>query len=492
MKNFEKYSSKKLEQYGSPVDTDKLWANVDTQLRPRHKKRWFFLLLLPAAGIAGLAYYFTLQPLMTLPSYATAVHQAASFDAVKKTAKMVASTPPKAENVISLNRQSTATSTFSQGKTEITRTTTLIPKSSTSVVYKKTTRPATLESQPSRPGPYSSEVTQEEPATNHTVQDGKSKEPVAKHDVQLVKQMDLVPELQQAVSPVQRPEEKNAISDHPPAIGRLSHTKPLLVHQTKAKLSKHPLDCYEWKPKSMKFFASIYGGLAYPIRQLEQKNEFYTRSFDKRNTTEDILESWHEGLTLGVAHRSGLAIEGGLHYQQINERFFWSRFLRDTIGTQVVITTIVHAPGDTTKFEENRPIVRETTTAIKRYNKYRFLSIPVSVSYERNTGRMLRPYIRAGAMINLIASQKATIFYGEAPQEFNSATKPRPSYYPFKTRVGVDLFGAIGVRASITQKISLFGEFRYQHPLYEITVSDYPIGQRYRLPGITVGGTYSF
>lgn len=480
MKNFEKYTSGKLEQYQSPVDTDKLWAGIDTQLRPRRKKRWLFLLLLPATGIAGLMLYYAGDRLPTTPSEAPMAHAINSSAITKVSHKAAVAALQQAQQVNFVNPPIETPSAFSLNRDRKITTGLSSPTPSKSIYYKENTKAVTVESSLSTPSINTKTIVQIEVETvPETLPVVVQEQPV------------FVPQNKAAQRP-QTLENSTATAGPLSVANRLPHTQPGLSHQKKTKLPKHVADCFDWKTKSFTPFVSVYGGLAYPVRHLNLKNTLYTADFDKRNITEDVLESWHSGITMGISHRSGLSVEGGLHYQQINERFYSSQFLRDTMGSQLVITTIIHAPGDTSKFEEYRPIVRETTTTSERYNRYRFLSIPVSVTYERNMGRKWRPYIRAGAMVNLMAMQTATLYYAKAPEKFDSGAKPLPSYYPFKTRVGVDVFGALGVRRSVSSQFSVFGEIRYQHPLYEITRSDYAIGQRYRLPGITTGTVFSF
>jgi hypothetical protein len=245
-------------------------------------------------------------------------------------------------------------------------------------------------------------------------------------------------------------------------------------------------NCYSFKKKPIAPYFGIYGGAQYPIKTFTYGTE-YKGLVQKRKDSETILEGTSIGAFIGFSLKGGLSIEGGAEYNSINERFDWQKTVRDTIGQTVVLSYLLNAPGDTTRFSDTAYVVRNTIDSRKIYNHYRSIYLPISVGYEfKNKGKW-KPYIKGGIALNLRFRQKAEIYdLSGVPTSYESNTSPAANY-PFKTKLSIAPFVNIGTSFLLTPRMELFGELRYFHHSKKITNDSYPIGQGYKLLGANLG-----
>ncbi len=242
---------------------------------------------------------------------------------------------------------------------------------------------------------------------------------------------------------------------------------------------------------SLKPYFGIYGGASYPLKTLESRTDEFEALAARRRETETVLEAVQIGGFVGMKHPSGIFGEAGAEFQRINERFDWSSTRRDTFGQIAISTIIINAPGDTTFFKDTIDLVRETKTIKKTFNNYRTLSLPIAVGFEFNRGGRFLPYLKLGAAINLTFKQKAEIADATGRSQLfiseNAGTD-----HPFRTKIGISPFVNVGARFHLKNGLSAFGEVRYLHHSTEITSENYPVRQKYGLPGANLGLVWGF
>jgi Outer membrane protein beta-barrel domain len=245
--------------------------------------------------------------------------------------------------------------------------------------------------------------------------------------------------------------------------------------------------CYPFKKKRNTPYFGIYGGAQYPLKKLTTENTEFYSLLEKRKASETVLEGASIGAFVGFRIKGGLFLEGGAEYNSINERFNWQKTTKDTIGRTVVQSYLLNAPGDTTFFADTAFVVQNTIDSKKTFNHYRFLQIPIAFGYEFKNAGKWKPYIKGGVAINIRFRQKAEIYnlVGEPTLYLSSASSSAD--YPFTKKINISPFVNLGMAYLLTPRIELFGEARYFHHTQKITSATYPLVQRYRLPGMNMG-----
>jgi hypothetical protein len=245
--------------------------------------------------------------------------------------------------------------------------------------------------------------------------------------------------------------------------------------------------CYPFKKKRNTPYFGIYGGAQYPLKKLTTENTEFYSLLEKRKASETVLEGASIGAFVGFRIKAGLFLEGGAEYNSINERFDWNKTTRDTIGRTVVQSYLLNAPGDTTFFADTAFVVQNTVDSKKTFNHFRFLQIPIAFGYEFKNAGKWKPYIKGGVSINIRFRQKAEIYnlVGEPTLYLSSASSSAD--YPFATKINISPFVNLGTTYLLTPRLELFGEVRYFHHTKKITSATYPLEQRYRLPGVNLG-----
>jgi hypothetical protein len=457
MKKFEDFAQKTLNQYDSPLDTDRLWSGIDQQLRPRKKRFLWLIWPIATSSVLAIAYVVWTQKIPDQPSK--------SAEVIDTSSATIHSQP----GPIRQKEQSTQSG-------QLQHTAVILPVAQTQpdMAVKNAGKQS-----PTRPSAVQQAL----------IYSGNQELP---GDIQETKQPESIVTME-GIDPVGVIGEGIPASTIPDQLkyneDLLPHPDVVIMSPLKSLQKIQQTTCFNWNERKTHLFFGIEGGLQFPIKSLKLVDPNYEKTYNLRTSSETVLEAWHASVFAGFEHRSGLGLQAGLEFQCINERFDWSTHTKDTIGSQLITTTLIYAPGDTAIYQEYQPITRETDITQRNYNNYRFIQIPVTVSYAFKSRHNLTPYIKASALISLVSGQKATIFNTNWQPELYES-KSKTDNYPFRTNGGISLRAALGIRYGFGKKYSLFAEGNYQYQFNKITTSAYPLSQKYQLPGFSVGALY--
>ncbi len=192
-----------------------------------------------------------------------------------------------------------------------------------------------------------------------------------------------------------------------------------------------------------------------------------------RDANEEFMESWGADLRIGYQHKSGLFVNTGLAYQQINDRA-----ILNFNNTQTITTS-----NDTTQS------FIQTITPIQsiRHNKIRMIDIPIAIGYYRSLGKFglstelgINVNIRTQARGNIILDKSTFISTDGSQGDI------------FKTNVSHSYQLSLGIHRAIgdTWNISLHPSFRYYPESF--TVETFNVEQRYQFLGARLALTRSF
>lgn len=192
-----------------------------------------------------------------------------------------------------------------------------------------------------------------------------------------------------------------------------------------------------------------------------------------RNNHEEFMEAWELGALIGYTHRSGLRLETGLNYTQINDR---------SIVPLVHEKFLYPVPQS---FE--RSVWKEITLINQhRFHKLRMIDVPLHLSYGVSWGKWsLRP--GAGINLNLTTASNGNIS-GLNNGNVDLVDVSTTQY--FKSNIGYNLEAKLQVNYFISDNLSLNLSSNYKHYPSSFTLGS--LQQRYKLWGLKIGLSKNF
>lgn len=462
MEDFEKYAADRLRNHPSPLDTDRLWAGIEADLRPKKRRPlafwWWLTALGMGAALAGLFFAWPSggetkspvgkpsagNPVATLPAPPTApASQAAtSFPAH----------PAPAPNAPTHQNQAATTETSRPATRPIDSKSSRATAANSLIFNEK-------ESQ--TPGIAQPETTAQQPVFAK-----KTAAPRADF------WMDFAQLPMPGGGPVASENERGIQPDQ---------------------IAPPEDECYRFNGGGLRLrpYLLAYGGAHLPMRKLTTDDPEFEAAAEARRQTETVLEAVSAGGAVGLHLTRNVFAEAGAEWLRVTERFDWSRTTRDTLGKFVTTGFLVNAPGDTTFYLDSVVIVRTTATRKQTFNRYTFVNLPLAVGYSWRPGARLGVFAKAGVALNLAFQQRGELLDNQGePQRFDS--RDTTAGHPFRSKIGLAPFAAVGLRYSLSPRLDLLGEARYQQHLTDVTAPDYPLRQRYALFGLNVGLRWRF
>jgi len=236
------------------------------------------------------------------------------------------------------------------------------------------------------------------------------------------------------------------------------------------------------------FAVGMQSAVSLANRKLSTKATEATDYLQIRENTERSLETMDLGLTLDLAHRSGVELSTGLQVTQITEKFDYQevRVELDTIENGLYGYQI-NANGDTTKVYDQIINTKETTYNKEYFNRYRMVDIPLLVGYsialdDWSVG------VQAGVIANLKLKTSGLIF--DYANDFVDIAEEQEKF--FKDKVGMSFqLGAIG-RYALTDNIQILASPFFRFYPKSFTVATYELDQNYSLLGCKIGARIRF
>ncbi|MFN4253905.1 MAG: hypothetical protein ACK4Q5_02725 [Saprospiraceae bacterium] len=461
MEDFEKYATDRLRNHPSPLDTDRLWAGIEADLRPKKRRPlafwWWLTSLGLGAALAGLFFAWpdggeakspadkpsAENPVATVPAPPVAPASHAATPPVPHPAP--AAHAPTRQNLPATAENSRPAARPIGSKTS--RTTAVNP-----LIFneKANQTPSVAQPETAAQPPVSAEKTAAPRASfwaDFAQLPMPGGGPVASENERGIQPAQIAP-----------PEDK----------------------------------CYRFNGGlRLRPYLLAYGGAHLPMRKLTTGDPEFEAAAEARRQTETVLEAISVGGAVGLHLTKNVFVEAGAEWQRVTERFDWSRTTRDTLGKFVTTGFLVNAPGDTTFYMDSVAIVRTTTTRKQTFNRYTFVHLPLAVGYSWRPRARLGAYAKAGLALNLAFQQRGEVLdlQGE-PQRFDS--RDTTAGHPFRSKIGLAPFAAVGLRYGLGPRLDLLGEARYQQHLTDVTDPAYALRQRYALFGLNVGLRWRF
>lgn len=231
----------------------------------------------------------------------------------------------------------------------------------------------------------------------------------------------------------------------------------------------------------LKFQAGLIAGGGLSARQLTAREPDATNLLDLREETERSLEVVSLGFRLGAKHRTGLGFQTGLQLSRMAEHMEFADQLVRQDSVYGIQALAVNPYGDTTAIYGSVPLTTTTNIRKEYYNYYRFLDIPILLSYERQYGQWAFG-AQAGVFLNLALKTKGQIFDVDYQGQDLAAQQPEL----FRSRVGLSY--QLGLRAAYQIRpgwqLAVLPQLRW---LPSISAEGYPLEQRHRWLGVQAG-----
>ncbi len=237
-------------------------------------------------------------------------------------------------------------------------------------------------------------------------------------------------------------------------------------------------------------YFDFYFSHEYGFRDLNPKNPALQGYASQRDSTESGLYSFSTGTRISFILPSGWGVKSGINYSQINEKFSFKDpddFMTETV---IVIDTVL-VNGIPTAVSDTTTTTIPGTTEITTYNKYRFIDIPLLVTYEAPISDRWYFNVNGGVLLNLAFSQKGR-FLDEAgnPVWFTSSRADRVDAY--KMSVGMSFYGSLALHYVWNDHFDLFVEPNFRYYTGSLTTEEYGLNQKYLTTGLMTGVRYKF
>lgn len=245
---------------------------------------------------------------------------------------------------------------------------------------------------------------------------------------------------------------------------------------------KNYLQISEKKPESTNWERSldIALGFAFADKFLRPADESFNSYKKKRLNTESHLEAITASIKHQVKHRSGLFLNAGINYCQIDEKFSDFDSVDLFKSGDGIISIITNPDGSSIEERGKKEIIEHKTWNKKIYNYYFFFDIPVNIGYSGKI-RKINYEISSGISYNLSFLKK-----GQIIGIYNYPVNIDKESGIFRTHSGFSFNSGMKILIPFSNH-SFFIEPNLKYNLQSITSSEYPLSQKYLTYGIEIG-----
>ena len=242
-----------------------------------------------------------------------------------------------------------------------------------------------------------------------------------------------------------------------------------------------------YKDKSL----DIYFSSDYIDKQLTDR-EGGEKLKDMRTTTESPMYSFSAGIRLGYNIGYRWNIHTGLNYSQINEKFEYRDPESSTVRIVIVKDYIYENGQVVDSIVKQEEVIVPGTTELAIYNKFRTFDLPVLGRYTILANNYFSLSAVGGIYINISSFEKGTIISDATHKPVQLSRSGDESSIVYKNQLGISFYGAFSIAYHMTANTDLLVEpYARIHP-ESITVSTYPLYQKFNRYGLNLGLRYKF
>ena len=222
--------------------------------------------------------------------------------------------------------------------------------------------------------------------------------------------------------------------------------------------------------------------------------DYSTKTLYRNSLSQNYINAIDSAATIHVGFSAGarltkiindhFVVRAGLQYSQINEHL--SKIIEnDTVLTTVIKTrTIVRPQGDTTIYDTTT-LLQVGTKSVKNNNRYRNISIPITVGYQfGNADSKVKVGVNGGVMVN-IASWFNGVALDTTYKIINADSRGSSGFYK-TNNVGISLLGSVNVLYNLNERTDIFAEPYFRYNLLNTNSSE-GFSQKLNTFGIQLG-----
>ena len=245
-----------------------------------------------------------------------------------------------------------------------------------------------------------------------------------------------------------------------------------------------PVDAKQpyWIKKENPVYFEIGGSLLAGHGSLSLVNNDWADHYNHRNNNEKSLPSYSLQLGVGFNIKSNLSIQSGIIYSNYYKISSATISKMESITLKdVVVQEIVTSQGIVEVLGE-RTALRNTTTTVKRINKFSTFHIPISLTFSSGIGPMIADF-SLGARYGLNLKRSGYI-HPSASEEYDISTDTEQWYVDNALHF---LTLGIGLRYPLGSSTDVLLRANYLRQINNITSSEYGISEGLSGIGIQTG-----
>lgn len=459
---FDKNLKDNLQQYISKVDTNELWANIESEVdivnkNKRMKNRFFIWLLCSGIILLGGSFYLTKIFSTTTPI-------------VEKS--QILSTPiiASSSSIIEKEKDNSLLDDPTTSNTVIKKVNKTAQKNSFQNTSKKSDSPKNNLFTNQQIEYFSPLENQE---VNNNIIQGSSNQKKKKEKFVSSTPIDKTPILASSFALLKNDS---------------TFSNQLLDEDWKFAASDLNRNSINNSKEPFQFSFEIKGGASKTSRGLLRNQSEPIDYINLRKETEKVLETVHLAALVSLAHRSGFEISSGIQWTSITEKFEFegSRIVSDTMENGLY-GFIINPNGDTIPVYDQVINQSEIFYNKKTYNKYRMIGIPVLLGYHWKNGNWTLGF-EGGVIANISLKTSGNIFNPQ--EEIIDIEKEQNKV--FRSKIGLNYYLGLNGRYNITEhlQITINPSFRFFPKSF--TIANYALNQKYYIMGGNLGLRYSF
>lgn len=242
-------------------------------------------------------------------------------------------------------------------------------------------------------------------------------------------------------------------------------------------------------PRRNDLYLEVYGSPDYTMRSFSNPGGF-NNYISQRRESEDNRNGFSAGVRIAKNIGEQFVLKAGINYSQINERL---RIVNENEKqtTQIItIRTVIRAPGDTLFIRDTTYFEQTGTRYRTTYNRYRFIDLPVILSYEFGDPEILAFSINAGPVFNITSFYRGEVLDTTfSPVKISTAKGNGPNHW--RSNIGIGIFTSFAVYKRLNDRMQIFAEPYFRYNFKPVTQNGNFVNQRYTTTGMQLGIRYN-
>ncbi|MFT6018908.1 MAG: hypothetical protein ACI9VN_003564 [Patescibacteria group bacterium] len=233
----------------------------------------------------------------------------------------------------------------------------------------------------------------------------------------------------------------------------------------------------------------LHFGYGFAKKQLKTNttNEEASKYLKLREESETPMQVLNGGFDIAYQFRSGLYAKAGLQFEQITERFDYSKTSEIPFFNDTATYALYYTMNGSIEKDIGTESMEVRTQTRKTYNRYRTVDLPLSIGYQPTTKNNFNWFVEGGVLVNLAFSPRGEVldYNGEDRIDLSSTAY-------FKKNIGLSLTAGLGLSYRVTKHWSVWMSPKFRLPLMGMTDEGYLLEQRFLRGVVEVGGRVRF